>query len=103
MRAHGSFQMLLNRQVLLPMFVLAWAALIACASRPAPVASASQLDQPSADSSQQPPPFHSGGTVDNGAAANAPNAKGAARSEATEQPKNDGKDAKNDGKTVTGS
>jgi hypothetical protein len=96
--------MLLNRRVLLPMFVLAWAALIACASRPAPVASAtSQLDQPSADSSQQLPPFHSGGTGDNGATANATEAKGAARSEATEQPRNDGNDAKKDSKIVTGS
>lgn len=52
--------MVFRKQVLLPVFVLAWAAMIACASRPAPPltsASASQLDQPSADAAQQSPPF----------------------------------------------
>lgn len=53
--------MLLRKSVLLPLFVLAWAAMIACANRPAPLASAtaSESDQASADGSQQAPPFHS--------------------------------------------
>ncbi|HZU22650.1 MAG TPA: hypothetical protein VE998_07430 [Terriglobales bacterium] len=52
--------MLLKKRVLLPVYVLAWAAMIACASRPPAVISTSPNDlaQPRDDSSQQPAPFH---------------------------------------------
>src|SRR5437588_11553981 len=76
--------LLLRKRILLPMFVLAWAAMIACASRPAPIpaAAAGQLDQPSADQSQQAPPFHSSAAVES---------------------KDADKEAKKDGKIDTGS